>query len=368
LEPGGTYVLANIRGGGEFGPKWHEAARKENRQRAYDDFIAVAEDLIQRKVTSPQHLGIQGGSNGGLLMGVMLTERPDLFKAVVCQVPLLDMKRFNKLLAGASGYDLVFPTGYAVEVLIATGLAAPIEKRVLTNWGNLAPLFLDRSFDPGNRYTVPYQWGVTGYAYRTDRISPAPDSWDVLWDTRYAGKMTQLDDGREVLTPFLLMRGYSLNSVNPSQLEEAKIDAIRAKKNIKAYIAAPVKGQLISGDVWLAQLWNGDATQAKLEQPAIGYVIPKEGCSIWVDSLVIPRHASHKRAAHEFMNYILRADVGAAISDTTGYGSPNAAAVARMEHPVPFPTDEEMKRLEFQKDLGKATALVDQIYTEIKAE
>ncbi|HWX21512.1 MAG TPA: prolyl oligopeptidase family serine peptidase, partial [Candidatus Binatia bacterium] len=105
LEHGGTYVLANIRGGGEFGPRWHEAARKQNRQRAYDDFIAVAEDLIARKVTSPKHLGIQGGSNGGLLMGVMLTERPDLFKAVVCQVPLLDMKRFNRLLAGASWMD-----------------------------------------------------------------------------------------------------------------------------------------------------------------------------------------------------------------------------------------------------------------------
>ncbi len=102
LERGGVYALANIRGGGEFGPKWHEAARKENRQRAYDDFIAVGENLVARKVTSPRHLGIQGGSNGGLLMGVMLTERPDLFHAVVCQVPLLDMRRFNKLLAGAS--------------------------------------------------------------------------------------------------------------------------------------------------------------------------------------------------------------------------------------------------------------------------
>jgi prolyl oligopeptidase len=105
LERGGVYILANIRGGGEFGPKWHEAARKQNRQRAYDDFIAVAEDLIRRKVTSPQHLGIEGGSNGGLLMGVMLTERPELFKAVVCQVPLLDMRRYNKLLAGASWMD-----------------------------------------------------------------------------------------------------------------------------------------------------------------------------------------------------------------------------------------------------------------------
>jgi prolyl oligopeptidase len=105
LERGCVYVLANIRGGGEFGPRWHEAARKQNRQRAYDDFIAVAENLIARKVTSPEHLGIQGGSNGGLLMGVMLTERPDLFKAVVCQVPLLDMRRFNRLLAGASWMD-----------------------------------------------------------------------------------------------------------------------------------------------------------------------------------------------------------------------------------------------------------------------
>ncbi len=102
LEQGGVYILANIRGGGEFGPGWHQAALKPYRQRAYDDFAAIAEDLIARKVTSPAHLGIQGGSNGGLLMGVMLTQRPELFGAVVCQVPLLDMKRYHLLLAGAS--------------------------------------------------------------------------------------------------------------------------------------------------------------------------------------------------------------------------------------------------------------------------
>jgi prolyl oligopeptidase len=105
LERGGVFVLANIRGGGEFGPRWHEAARKQNRQRAYDDFIAVAEDLIGRKITSPRRLGIRGGSNGGLLMGVMLTERPDLFGAIHCASPLLDMRRYNKLLAGASWMD-----------------------------------------------------------------------------------------------------------------------------------------------------------------------------------------------------------------------------------------------------------------------
>jgi len=102
LEHGGVYVIANIRGGGEFGPEWHQAALKGDRQRAYDDFISVAEDLIRRKITSPRRLGIMGGSNGGLLMGVMLTQRPELFHAVVIQVPLLDMLRYHKLLAGAS--------------------------------------------------------------------------------------------------------------------------------------------------------------------------------------------------------------------------------------------------------------------------
>jgi prolyl oligopeptidase len=102
LEQGGIYVLSNIRGGGEYGPKWHQAGLKTNRQRIYDDFIAIAEKLVADKLTSPKHLGIEGGSNGGLLMGVMLTQRPDLFNAVICSVPLLDMLRYDKLLAGAS--------------------------------------------------------------------------------------------------------------------------------------------------------------------------------------------------------------------------------------------------------------------------
>ena len=102
IERGGVYVLANIRGGGEYGPKWHQAGLKTERQRIYDDFISVAEDLIAKDITSPKHLGIEGGSNGGLLMGVMFTQRPDLFNAVICAVPLLDMMRYHTLLAGAS--------------------------------------------------------------------------------------------------------------------------------------------------------------------------------------------------------------------------------------------------------------------------
>ncbi|MCE2989381.1 MAG: prolyl oligopeptidase family serine peptidase [Burkholderiales bacterium] len=102
LDQGGVYVVANIRGGGEFGPRWHQAGLKANRQRVFDDFIAVAQDLVTRKITSPRHLAISGGSNGGLLVGAVMVQRPDLFRAVICSVPLLDMQRYHKLLAGAS--------------------------------------------------------------------------------------------------------------------------------------------------------------------------------------------------------------------------------------------------------------------------
>jgi prolyl oligopeptidase len=102
LEKGGVFVMANLRGGGEFGPKWHQDGIKEKRQNVYDDLYAVSEDLIAKKVTSPKHLGLLGGSNGGLLVGVAFTQRPDLYNAIVCEVPLLDMKRYHKLLAGAS--------------------------------------------------------------------------------------------------------------------------------------------------------------------------------------------------------------------------------------------------------------------------
>jgi spermidine/putrescine transport system substrate-binding protein len=128
-----------------------------------------------------------------------------------------------------------------------------------------------------------------------------------------------------------------------------------------------VKAQLISGDVWISQLWNGDTTQAKAEQPNLAYVIPKEGCTIWGDSMCIPKSAPNKRAAHEWINYILRPEIGAALSEATGYGTPNAAAAKVMKDAVPYPTEDELKRLEYQVDLGKDTETWDQIWTEIKS-
>jgi spermidine/putrescine-binding protein len=272
-----------------------------------------------------------------------------------------------KLIAGAAGYDLVVPSTYAVSVLLATDLLAPLSLRYLPNLANISPVFRGLPHDPENRFTVPWQWGVTGIAWRSDLVPAPPESWRVFLDAGLSGKMTMLDDLRDVIGAFLRYRGYSLNSIDPAELEVARKDAIAAKKHLKAYLSAPVKAQLIAGDVWLAQIWNGDAAQARRDQSALRWMLPKEGGNLWIDSLVLPSSAPHPRAAHEFINYALRPEIGAAISAATGYGSPNQAAMPLIADPVPYPSENELARLEIQKDLGRASELWDDIWTQIKS-
>ena len=128
--------------------------------------------------------------------------------------------------------------------------------------------------------------------------------------------------------------------------------------------AAPVKPQLISGEVCIAQLWNGDSAQARHQQPKLEYALPKGGATIWCDTMCIPQSAPHKRAAHEWINYILRPEVGAALSSATGYGTPHADAATLLKYPVPYPTLEKQKRLEYQVDLDKDRATWDRIWSE----
>jgi spermidine/putrescine transport system substrate-binding protein len=272
-----------------------------------------------------------------------------------------------RLQAGASGYDLVFPSTYIVAALVGTGIAMPLARQYLPNLANLAPFVRGLAHDPELVHTVPWLWGTTGIAYRGDLVGKAPLSWGTFQDSRLRGKMTMLDDMRDVLGSWLRYRGRSLNSVVPAELEAAKRDAVAAKANLRAFVSAPVKSQLIAGDVQLAQLWNGDAAQARREQPEIRFVLPEEGGTLWIDSMVVPRSAPHKRAAHEFINYALRPDGGAAIARATGYGTPNQAAMALLPDPVPFPTERELARLEIQNDLGRASELWDRIWTEVKS-
>jgi spermidine/putrescine transport system substrate-binding protein len=272
-----------------------------------------------------------------------------------------------KLVAGGDGYDIVSPSGYLVRVLVEGNVIQPLDHAVLTNWSNLLPLFINAAADPGGRYAMPYQWGTTGLAYRRDLVERVPDSWAALSDAALRGKVTMLDDGREVLGAMLKWRGHSVNATDRALLEAAKQDALRVKPNLRAYLSATVKGQLISGDIALAQLWSGDTRQARAEAPRIDFVVPAEGSLLFTDYLAIPRRAPNRRAAHAFLNFVLRPDIAAAIAEQTGYGPVNGAAIARMAHPVAPPDAALLARLEFQRDLGAATDLWDRIWTEIKA-
>jgi len=272
-----------------------------------------------------------------------------------------------KLVAGGDGYDIVSPTGYLVPVLVQGGMLQPLDHGVLDRWGNLLPLFVNASADPGGRYAMPYQWGTTGIAFRRDLVSRPPSSWAVFADAALRDKLTMLDDGREVLGAMLRWRGHSVNTVDRAELFAARRDALSIKPNLRAYLSATVKGQLISGDISVAQLWSGDTRQAQVENPAIEFTIPAEGSLLFADYLAIPRAAPNRRAAHAFLNYVLRPPVAAEIAEQTGYGPANAAAIGLMRHPVEPPDAALLARLEFQRDLGAATDLWDRLWTEVKA-
>lgn len=268
-----------------------------------------------------------------------------------------------KLVAGGAGYDLIGPTGYLVAVLREAGMLEPLDHAVLPGWDRLGAEFLAAAGDARGRYGMPYQWGVTGLAYREDLVAAAPTSWDVFADAALAGRMTMLDDGREVLGAMLQRRGRSVNTRNPDELRDARDDARAVRPNLRAYVSSPVRGQLISGDIAVAQLWDGDARQAAMEEPRIRFALPTEGSLRFTDFLAIPRGAPHRRAAHAFLAYLLRPEIAAEVAAQTGYSPCNTAAVDAM----PSYTAAELARFEPQQDVGPALDTWDRMWTEVKA-
>jgi spermidine/putrescine transport system substrate-binding protein len=277
-----------------------------------------------------------------------------------------------KLQSGATGYDIVVPTGYMVEIMIKQGLLAPIDHGNIPNLKGVSKALQDPPYDPGRKYSVPWQWGTTGFAYNSKKVTGKVDSWNLLWDPRYSGKITILDDMRSAISVALKKLGYSLNSTSEKELMESKKQLLEQKPLLKAYISAPVKSLLISDEVWLSQLWVGDTLMAKDENNDIQYCIPKEGCEIWDDNLAIPKSAPHNYTAQVWMNYCLRPEVSAGISNFVHYATPVEAAKKfinkeDLDNPGIYPPEDVMERLEFQKDVGEATRIYDQIWTELKA-
>ena len=278
-----------------------------------------------------------------------------------------------KLQAGNAGYDVICPSDYSVEVLLAQGLLRPLDHSALPHLANVDPSFLDRAYDPGNAHSAPYFWGTSGIAYSRRRVAETPDSWGALWDPRYRGRILMLDDAREVLGAALKWRGHSQNTRDARLLAAARDDLVRQKPLVRAYNSTNFEDILLSGDVWLAQAWNGQIARAMAQDPDIGYVLPREGSTLFIDNLAIPRDARHPELAHAFIDFTLEAEVAAEICRTMRYSSPNRAAWPLLPpdvraNPAIFPPPEALGRLELIRDLGDATILYDRLWTEVKSE
>jgi spermidine/putrescine transport system substrate-binding protein len=284
-----------------------------------------------------------------------------------------------KLQAGATGYDVIVPSDYMVAIMIELGMLAKLDKNNLPNLKNLNPKFTGLPYDPNGDYSVPYQWGTTGIGYRTDIVEEEITGWSSLFDLakaeKYKGKISMLNDVREAMAAALKYKGYSLNSTEPAELEEAKALLTTQKPVLAKYDSESYNDDLVAGDLALAHGWSGDIFLAQSENENIAYVIPEEGGVLWVDNVAIPATATGNRkyTAEVFINYLLEPDIGAMITNFLYYASPNAAALPYINdeiknNPSIYPGPEVMDRLELIRDVGEATALYDRLWTEIKSQ
>ncbi len=277
-----------------------------------------------------------------------------------------------RLQSGGSSYDIIVPSDYMVTVLREQGMLGELNRDLLTNISNLDPQFAGLPYDPENQYSIPYLWGTTGIAYRKDKIAGSIDSWEALWDPRLKDRIAMLDDVRETLGAALKRLGKSLNSEDEREIQEAAALLIEQKPLVKAYDSGGFDQMLLSADVWIAQAYSGQIAKAIAENPAIAYVIPKEGCTIFVDNLCIIRNSPNKELAHEFMNFVLEARIAADIANGTGYSSVNRAARALIRadlltNEAAYPPPEALERCEFIREIGPAVNIYDRFWTEIKS-
>ncbi len=264
-----------------------------------------------------------------------------------------------KMQAGGAQYDVVFPTHNFVPIHVAQGLLAPLNHENLPLLKNVTPKFLDTSFDPGNQYTIPYLWGMTALAHNTKYTKDDPNmgSWALMFESgpaRYSGRLGFTDEREEVIATALAYMGYSVNSRNKDELLEAGELLIKTKPHVKAfYPGAQETKALIQEDIVVGHEWNGEVVKAHRENPAVEWLLPKEGGTAWFDNIAVPKGAPHKFTAEAFLNYLLRPDVATANSDEGGYATTNKAAVDKYvpsemaQDPAVYPTDSDLARLEF---------------------
>jgi len=278
---------------------------------------------------------------------------------------------FGRLREGNPGYDVIYPSNDFVERMIVADMLVPLDHSRIPNMANLDPGFTDPRFDPGRRYSMPYFWGTIGIGYR--KTVAQPTSWATLFDSdEHAGRISLLND-KNTIQAALLYLGYSLNTEDPAEIDEAAELLIRQKPNIKTF--GPDNGQdlLIAGEVDLCLEWNGDILQVMEEDDELSYVVPAEGAMLWEDAMAIPTGGPNPDEAHEWINYILDAEVHGAIATYIKYPLPNKAAKAfipeeDLENPAIYPPEEVMAKLEVSVYKGEEVeTLYEQALTRVLA-
>ena len=282
-----------------------------------------------------------------------------------------------KLQGGARGYDLIVPTGYAVAIMNEAGLLEELDYSQLPNvTKNLDDQFKNQPYDPEGKVSVPKDWGTTGFCYRTDLVKEKPTSWKEFFELAkgpYSGKVTVLDGVPEVVGSALVMLGFSYNSEDEAELEQAKKELIALKPHLLAITSTEYKQQLIAGKAVMSLGWNGDGAAVAAEKPA-EYVVAEEGGEYWIDAYAIPKGNKNPAAAHAWINYCYDPKNNAVETEYTYYGSPLKRDVIQpvidkevFENPDVFPPAEQLTKLEPNKVSANGTKLRDRVWTEFKA-
>jgi spermidine/putrescine-binding protein len=285
---------------------------------------------------------------------------------------------YAKVSAGGTAYDLVQPTDYIIGLMIRQGLLQELDHNQLPNMKNMSPANMDQSFDPGNKYTVPYLAGTDSIVYNADKVTDPPKSWADLWKPDYAGRMVFLDDSRVTIGMTLLTLGYDVNTKDPAQLDEAKAKLKELIPNVKLFDSDSPKTALIAGDVDLGIVWTGEAFLAHQENAAITFVYPTEGSILWQDNWAMLKGASHPDAAYAWINYIMQGDIFWLTLRDFPYINPNADAIAYakqnepdvysayFDSPITNPPADAIANGHRIEDVGDATPLYDNIWVEVK--
>ena len=257
-----------------------------------------------------------------------------------------------------------------IERMIKEELLVKINKNNVANIKKVGDQFLNHSYDPNNEYSVPYMWGTVGIIYNTAMLDAYPESWADLWDEKYKGQIIMYNSQRDALAVGLRKLGYSLNSRDERELEEAKVELIKQKPLVYAYMGDEIKDAMISGEAAIAVVYSGDAVYMKWQNPDLEYIIPSEGTNLWFDAMVIPNNAQNKDAAEKFIDFMTRPDIAAKNAEYIGYSSPIPEAVALLDKevqsdPVAYPSDEDIKNTEVFNDVIDVIHIYDRIWTEI---